>query len=252
MAQFCWLKSSLLSVVPLPVPLWSVLVYVWFTLTYSIRWCLKDIITTKQIWKRTKRIWKGYSRLKNQSASIDASGSSWFFFVSERSKKKKSGGLGVNKRNRGYPADFEFIFRKAHNMFNASVRPSVRPSVCLSVCLKPKFCQLFDVSCLNLRASAERTCNKKTKSGPTFYVLYMFCNSHFLLRKICFVAQQIYYKVLWWISSTTPATIVDWCIEHLPNWCLLHNSRRKYRVDSDWNSDTVALYHASTYILTYG
>ena len=108
------------------------------------------------------------------------------------------------------------------------------------------------MSCLNLRASAERTCNKKTKSGPTFYVLYMFCNFHFLLRKICFVAQQIYYKVLWWISSTTPATIVDWCIGHLPNWCLLHNSRRKYRVDSDWNSDTVALYHTSTYILTYG
>ena len=48
-------------------------------------------------------------------------------------------------------------------MFNASVRPSV--------CLKPKFGQLFDVSCLNLRGSAERTCNKKTKFGPTFYVL---------------------------------------------------------------------------------
>ena len=57
-------------------------------------------------------------------------------------------------------------------MFNASVRPSVRPSVRLSVCLKPKFGQLFDVSCLNLRGSAERTCNKKTKFGPTFYVLY--------------------------------------------------------------------------------
>ena len=44
-------------------------------------------------------------------------------------------------------------------MFNASVRPSVRPSVCL----KPKFGQLFDVSCLNLRGCAERTCHKKTK-----------------------------------------------------------------------------------------
>ena len=59
--------------------------------------------------------------------------------------------------------------RKAHDMFNASVRPSV----CLSVCLKPKFGQLFDLSCLNLRGSAERTCNKKTKFGPTFYVLYI-------------------------------------------------------------------------------
>ena len=60
--------------------------------------------------------------------------------------------------------------------FNASVRSfvrlSVRPSVRLSVCLKPKFGQLFDLSCLNLRESAERTCNKKTKFGPTFYVLY--------------------------------------------------------------------------------
>ena len=61
-------------------------------------------------------------------------------------------------------------------MLNASVRPSVRSfvrlSLCLSVCLKPKFGQLFDMSCLNLRESAERTCNKKTKFGPTFYVLY--------------------------------------------------------------------------------
>ena len=54
---------------------------------------------------------KRYSRLRNQSASIDASGSAVFFFVSEHPKKKKSGGLGVNKRNRGYPADFEFIER---------------------------------------------------------------------------------------------------------------------------------------------
>ena len=43
-------------------------------------------------------------------------------------------------------------------MFNASVRPSVRPSVCL----KPKFGQLFDLSCLNLRGSAERTCSCST------------------------------------------------------------------------------------------
>ena len=54
---------------------------------------------------------KRYSRLKNQSASIDASGPAGFFFVCEHPKKKKSGGLGVNKRNRGYPADFEFIER---------------------------------------------------------------------------------------------------------------------------------------------
>ena len=52
---------------------------------------------------------KRYSRLKNQSASIDASGSSVFFFVSEHPKKKECGGLEVNKRNQGYPADFEFI-----------------------------------------------------------------------------------------------------------------------------------------------
>ena len=50
---------------------------------------------------------KRYSRLKNQSASIDASGSG-----GQRTPQgKKSGGLGVNKRNRGYPADFEFIER---------------------------------------------------------------------------------------------------------------------------------------------
>ena len=54
---------------------------------------------------------KRYSRLKNQSASIDASGPAGFFFVCEHPKKKKSGWLGVNKRNRGYPADFEFIER---------------------------------------------------------------------------------------------------------------------------------------------
>ena len=52
-----------------------------------------------------------YSRLKNQSASIDASGSPGFFPVSEHPKGKKPGGLGLNKRNRGYPADFEFIER---------------------------------------------------------------------------------------------------------------------------------------------
>ena len=39
--------------------------------------------------------------LKNQSASIDAGGTACFFFVSEHPIKKKSGGLGVNKRNRG-------------------------------------------------------------------------------------------------------------------------------------------------------
>ena len=34
-----------------------------------------------------------------------------FFFVSEHAKNKKSGGLGLNKWNRGYPANFEFIER---------------------------------------------------------------------------------------------------------------------------------------------
>ena len=54
---------------------------------------------------------KRYSRLKNHSASIDASRPAGFFLVSEHPEEKKSGGLGVNKRNRGYPADFEFIER---------------------------------------------------------------------------------------------------------------------------------------------
>ena len=53
-----------------------------------------------------------------------------------------------------------------------SVRPFVRLSVRLSVYLKPKFGQLFDLSCLNLSVSAERTCSKKTKFGPMFYVFY--------------------------------------------------------------------------------
>ena len=37
---------------------------------------------------------KRYSRLKNQSASIDASGSAGFFFVSEHPKEKKPAGWG--------------------------------------------------------------------------------------------------------------------------------------------------------------
>ena len=50
-----------------------------------------------------------YSRLKNQSASIDASGSAGFF--RQRTPQETSGGgLGVNKRNRGYPADFIFTY----------------------------------------------------------------------------------------------------------------------------------------------
>ena len=36
--------------------------------------------------------------------------------------------------------------------------------VCLSVCLKPKFNQLFDLSCLNLRGSAERLARRSTSS----------------------------------------------------------------------------------------
>ena len=53
---------------------------------------------------------KRYSRLKNQSASIDASGPAGFFFVSEHPKEKNPPDFfQKNKRNRGYPADFEFI-----------------------------------------------------------------------------------------------------------------------------------------------
>ena len=33
------------------------------------------------------------------------------FFPSANTPRKKPGGLGVNKRNRGYPAGFEFIER---------------------------------------------------------------------------------------------------------------------------------------------
>ena len=91
--------------------------------------------------------------------------------------------LGYNIHNKyskkeGGPNKYIYVLYT----FNASVRPSVRPSlrpsvrpsVCLSVCLKPKFGQFFGQSCLNLRWSAERTCNKKTKFGPTFYVFYTF------------------------------------------------------------------------------
>ena len=60
---------------------------------------------------------KRYSRLKIQTAAIDASGAAVFFPVSEHPKENKSGGgLGVNKRNRGYPADFEFIERPLNGM----------------------------------------------------------------------------------------------------------------------------------------
>ena len=51
------------------------------------------------------------SRMKNQSASIDASGPAGFFYRQRTPQEKKAGGLGLNKRNRGYPADFEFIER---------------------------------------------------------------------------------------------------------------------------------------------
>ena len=43
------------------------------------------------------------------------------------------------------------------------------PSDRLSVCLKPEFGQLFCLSYLNLRGSAERISNK---FGPTFYCMY--------------------------------------------------------------------------------
>ena len=52
-------------------------------------------------------------------------------------------------------------------MFNASVRPSV--------CLKPKFGQLFDVSCLNLRGSAERTCNKNSNFVTGARIAVLLC-----------------------------------------------------------------------------
>ena len=86
--------------------------------------------------------------------------------------KRRSAERTCNKKTKFGPTFYVFY------TFNASVRsfvrPFVRPSVRPSVCLKPKFGQLFDLSCLNLRGSAERTCNKKTKFGPTFYVLYTF------------------------------------------------------------------------------
>ena len=66
---------------------------------------------------------KRYRRLKNQSASIDASGSAVFFPVSEH-PKKKTRRVGVNKRNRGYPADFEFIERLLRPFLMALTRLS--------------------------------------------------------------------------------------------------------------------------------
>ena len=53
---------------------------------------------------------KRYSRLKNKSASIDASGSAVFFFVSEHPKKKIRR-VGGKQAEPGHPADFEFIER---------------------------------------------------------------------------------------------------------------------------------------------
>ena len=51
-------------------------------------------------------------------------------------------------------------------MFNASVRPSVRPSVRL----KPKFSQLFDLSCLNLRGPRSGRATKKILfANATFF-----------------------------------------------------------------------------------
>ena len=57
-----------------------------------------------------------YSRLKNQSASIDASRSAVLIssantivFQTNIIFGKKPAGLGVNKRNLGYRADFEWV-----------------------------------------------------------------------------------------------------------------------------------------------
>ena len=44
---------------------------------------------------------KRYSRLKNQSASIDASGSGGFFFVSEHPKEKNPAGWGYTSGTGG-------------------------------------------------------------------------------------------------------------------------------------------------------
>ena len=86
----------------------------------------------------------------------------------------------------------------------SSIRPSVRPSVCSSVCLNPKFGQLFDLSWLNLRGSAERTCNKRTTFCPTFYVFYYsrrtssLNSTHFFSSKI-----QVFINFLVYLFDTT-------------------------------------------------
>ena len=51
---------------------------------------------------------KRYSRLKNQSASIDGNGSAGFFLAAN-TPRKKIRRVGVNKRNWGYPAAIEFV-----------------------------------------------------------------------------------------------------------------------------------------------
>ena len=66
---------------------------------------------------------KRCSRLENQSASIDASEPAGFFPVSEHPKKK---GLGVNKRNRGYPTGFEFIERPLNEAALSRIRSLLR------------------------------------------------------------------------------------------------------------------------------
>ena len=60
-----------------------------------------------------------------------------------------------------------------------------------------KFGQLFHLSCLNLRGSAERTCNRKSKFGPTFYVLYSYTdvNGKYEKKLFTFLFKMFYQNV---------------------------------------------------------
>ena len=74
-------------------------------------------------------------------------------------------------------------------MFIPSVRSSVRLSVCpsvrLSVCpVKPKFDQLFCLSCLNLRGSAKHFIRASNFYGWLF--VHLSQNLHFLIKTSTF------------------------------------------------------------------
>ena len=65
------------------------------------------------------------------------------------------------------------------------VRPSVRPSVRLSVCpVKPKFDQLFCLSCLNLRGSAKHFIRASNFYGWLF--VHFSQNLHFIIKNSTF------------------------------------------------------------------